>query len=136
MTRNLSSPLLKGISDLLDNFTTLCRRNVSIPVSRQALNKLEESPSQDNLKNALDHGFELGVNNDCSQCIESGGACGYSQNSRSFICYCVDKPHSRTCRDTGEISFVQSHLLMFCHSIHLCSPSSTTHLLIGFSSHS
>ena len=136
VTRNLSSPLLKGISDLLDNFTTLCRRNVSIPVSRQALNKLEESPSQDNLKNALDHGFELGVNNDCSQCIESGGACGYSQNSRSFICYCVDKPHSRTCRDTGEISFVQSHLLMFCHSIHLCSPSSTTHLLIGFSSHS
>ncbi|KAG2281018.1 hypothetical protein Bca52824_052238 [Brassica carinata] len=101
VTRNLSSPLLKGISDLLDNFTTLCRRNVSIPVSRQALNKLEESPSQDNLKNALDHGFELGVNNDCSQCIESGGACGYSQNSRSFICYCVDKPHSRTCRDTG-----------------------------------
>ncbi|XP_013620164.1 PREDICTED: probable serine/threonine-protein kinase At1g18390 isoform X2 [Brassica oleracea var. oleracea] len=101
VTRNLSSPLLKGISDLLDNFTTLCRRNVSIPVSRQALNKLEESPSQDNLKNALDHGFELGVNNDCSQCIESRGACGYSQNSRSFICYCVDKPHSRTCRDTG-----------------------------------
>ncbi|WZZ32537.1 hypothetical protein YC2023_015938 [Brassica napus] len=101
VTRNLSSPLLKGISDLLDNFTTLCRRNVSIPVSRQALNKLEESPSQDNLENALDHGFELGVNNDCSQCIESGGACGYSQNSRSFICYCVDKPHSRTCRDTG-----------------------------------
>ncbi|XP_022551747.2 LEAF RUST 10 DISEASE-RESISTANCE LOCUS RECEPTOR-LIKE PROTEIN KINASE-like 1.4 isoform X1 [Brassica napus] len=101
VTRNLSSPLLKGISDLLDNFTTLCRRNVSIPVSRQALNKLEESPSQDNLENALDHGFELGVNNDCSQCIESGGACGYSQKSRSFICYCVDKPHNRNCRDTG-----------------------------------
>ena len=136
VTRNLSSYLLKGISDLLYNFTTLCSRNVSIPVSRQALDELEESTSQDNLEKALDRGFELGVNNDCSQCIESRGACGYSQNSRSFICYCVDKPHSRTCRDTGEISFVQSHLLMFCHSIHLCSPSSTTHLLIGFSSHS
>ncbi|XP_013620167.1 PREDICTED: probable receptor-like protein kinase At1g67000 isoform X2 [Brassica oleracea var. oleracea] len=101
VTRNLSSYLLKGISDLLYNFTTLCSRNVSIPVSRQALDELEESISQDNLEKALDRGFELGVNNDCSQCIESRGACGYSQNSRSFICYCVDKPHSRTCRDTG-----------------------------------
>ncbi|KAG2281020.1 hypothetical protein Bca52824_052240 [Brassica carinata] len=101
VTRNLSSYLLKGISDLLYNFTTLCSRNVSIPVSRQALDELEESTSQDNLEKALDRGFELGVNNDCSQCIESRGACGYSQNSRSFICYCVDKPHSRTCRDTG-----------------------------------
>ncbi|XP_033140240.1 LEAF RUST 10 DISEASE-RESISTANCE LOCUS RECEPTOR-LIKE PROTEIN KINASE-like 1.4 isoform X9 [Brassica rapa] len=105
VTRNLSSHLLKGISDLLYNFTTLCSRNVSIPVSRQALDELEEIPSQDNLEKALDQGFELGVNNDCSECIKSGGACGYSKNSSSFICYCVDKPHSRTCRDTGLYKF-------------------------------
>ncbi|XP_048610953.1 LEAF RUST 10 DISEASE-RESISTANCE LOCUS RECEPTOR-LIKE PROTEIN KINASE-like 1.4 isoform X5 [Brassica napus] len=104
VTRNLSSHLLKGISDLLYNFTTLCSRNVSIPVSRQALDELEEIPSQDNLEKALDQGFELGVNNDCSECIKSGGACGYSKNSSSFICYCVDKPHSRTCRDTAGLS--------------------------------
>ncbi|CAN6851519.1 unnamed protein product [Brassica oleracea] len=101
VTRNLSSHLLNGISDLLYNFTTLCSRIVSIQVSRQALDELEESPSQDNLEKALDRGFELGVNNDCSECFKSGGACGYNQNSSSFICYCVDKPHNRTCRDTG-----------------------------------
>lgn len=114
VTRTLSSPLLEGISDLLYNFTTLCSRNVSVPVSRYALEELEESPSEDNLDKALDHGFKLGFSPDCSQCLKSGGSCGYNQTLSSFVCYCEDKTHSLACKKRGEISF--EHVLTFKYS--------------------
>ncbi|CAN8243632.1 unnamed protein product [Cochlearia groenlandica] len=101
VTRSLSSPLLGGIRDSLNRFPTICNRNVSIPVTRQALDIMEGTPNLDNLEKALDGGFELGVNRECSRCLRSGGACGYNQNSSSFICYCVDHPHSSICGNNG-----------------------------------
>lgn len=87
VTRNLSSPQLQGITALLNDFRRICRRNVSIPASRPTLTTLERTPSTNNLKKALEEGFNLGVNQECLMCLNSEGACGYNQTSRSFVCY-------------------------------------------------
>lgn len=97
VTRSLSSPLLRGVSGLLNDFKVFCRRNVSIPASRSALNTMERTPTLDNLKKALEEGFKLGLNKDCSMCIESGGSCGYNQVSRRFVCYCEGWTHNHIC---------------------------------------
>uniref|UniRef100_A0A1J3EZM8 non-specific serine/threonine protein kinase n=1 Tax=Noccaea caerulescens TaxID=107243 RepID=A0A1J3EZM8_NOCCA len=87
VTKNLTSPLLQGISGLLSDLRVLCNKNVTIPASGPALASLQSTSNTDNLKKALEEGFELEVNKDCSTCIGSGGACGYSQSSTSFTCY-------------------------------------------------
>ncbi|CAE5963187.1 unnamed protein product [Arabidopsis arenosa] len=99
VTRNLSSPLLSGVNDLLSNFRRLCQRYVSIPASGSALDALQNLPTEDNLKNALKEGFQLQLNQDCPMCMESGGACGYDQTrtSSGFVCYCIDKSSNHTC---------------------------------------
>ncbi|KAF8080815.1 hypothetical protein N665_0921s0009 [Sinapis alba] len=97
VTRSLFSHLPNEFSDLINK--AFCRRNVTIPLTIKALKEMEGSPSPDSLEKALDQGFELGVSDDCSSCIKSGGACGYNKNSRSFVCYCEDKPHTSICRD-------------------------------------
>lgn len=35
--------------------------------------------------------------NNCSNCETSGGRCGFENND--FICFCRDRPHSKTCDD-------------------------------------
>ncbi|XP_010511598.1 PREDICTED: LEAF RUST 10 DISEASE-RESISTANCE LOCUS RECEPTOR-LIKE PROTEIN KINASE-like 2.7 [Camelina sativa] len=97
VTRNLSSPLLQGISSSLNDFRRFCERNVSIPASGPSLDTLQTGPTTVKLKNALEDGFELGLNQECQMCIGSGGACGYNKSSSGFICYCVDEPRNGTC---------------------------------------
>ncbi|EFH64821.1 hypothetical protein ARALYDRAFT_894411 [Arabidopsis lyrata subsp. lyrata] len=58
---------------------------------------MERTPTLDNLKKALEEGFKLGLNKDCSMCIESGGSCGYNQVSRRFVCYCEGWTHNHIC---------------------------------------
>ncbi|EFH63343.1 hypothetical protein ARALYDRAFT_894396 [Arabidopsis lyrata subsp. lyrata] len=94
VTRNLLSPVLQGISNALNDFRRFCSRNVSIPASITALSTLESSPSTDNLKKALEDRFELQVNSDCRTCIDSKGACGFSQTSSKFECYYIEKPQT------------------------------------------
>ncbi|CAH8383096.1 unnamed protein product [Eruca vesicaria subsp. sativa] len=108
VTRKLRSPLRNEFSDLINK--AICRRNISIPVSIQALKVMEESPSADNLEKVLGQGFELGVSHDCSQCIKSGGSCGYNQTLSTFVCYCDDKPHRRTCGDKGLSSAAKAEI--------------------------
>ncbi|KAL0682632.1 hypothetical protein Bca4012_049480 [Brassica carinata] len=98
VTKNLTSPSLDDIRGLLNNFSEMCKRNVSIPASGSALESLQRSPSQDNLKKAIEQGFDLYVNLDCRRCTYSGGACGYNQTSSLFVCYCKDGPHTSTCQ--------------------------------------
>lgn len=88
VTRNISSLLLDDNNGLL--FDKL-RENCT--VSGSALNTLRE----DNLTEILEQGFELGLNQDCTMCIESKGACGYNQTSREFVCYCNDGTHGLNC---------------------------------------
>ncbi|XP_019083200.1 PREDICTED: LEAF RUST 10 DISEASE-RESISTANCE LOCUS RECEPTOR-LIKE PROTEIN KINASE-like 2.5 isoform X2 [Camelina sativa] len=97
VTRNLSSPLLKGVGLSFKEFGRFCERNVSIPASGHSLNALQTSPSVENLGKALEDGFELALDQECVTCIGSGGACGYNKSSSGFICYCVDEPHNGTC---------------------------------------
>ncbi|VVB16089.1 unnamed protein product, partial [Arabis nemorensis] len=89
VTRNNSSPLLDGDNGLRGS----CTREVSIPVSGSALNRL----SEDNLTKILEQGFKLGLNQECSTCIESKGACGYNQTSKGFVCYCDDGTRGVNC---------------------------------------
>ncbi|XP_020865824.1 LEAF RUST 10 DISEASE-RESISTANCE LOCUS RECEPTOR-LIKE PROTEIN KINASE-like 2.8 isoform X2 [Arabidopsis lyrata subsp. lyrata] len=90
VTRNLSSPLLDTSRGLLNNFREMCKRNVSVPASGQALYDLQKSPNPDNLKMALEQGFTLEVNSDCRRCLHSYDTCGYNQTSSEFVCYCKD----------------------------------------------
>jgi hypothetical protein len=109
LTRNLTflppSLKLEGNSFLLNDFGGSCSRNVSNPASRTALNTLESTPSTDNLKIALEDGFALEVNSDCRTCIDSKGACGFSQTSSRFVCYYRQEPQNPT-RNKGIISYM------------------------------
>ncbi|OAP16914.1 hypothetical protein AXX17_AT1G60700 [Arabidopsis thaliana] len=110
VTRNLSFPPLSEINDLLYDFSQSCDRNVSIPASGSTLNILQSTPSNDNLKKALEYGFELELNQDCRTCIDSKGACGYSQTSSRFVCYSIEEPQTPTppnpTRNKGNISYM------------------------------
>ncbi|KAG2253458.1 hypothetical protein Bca52824_083594 [Brassica carinata] len=97
VTTNLSSPLLNGIRGQLEDFGLSCK-TVSIRVSAgPLLDTLRNSRSQENLQRALAEGFQLGVNQECSSCLASKGACGFNQNSGGFVCYCIDETNNRTC---------------------------------------
>ncbi|KAJ0256086.1 Serine-threonine/tyrosine-protein kinase [Hirschfeldia incana] len=100
VTRNLSSPQLQAISPVLANLSVFCDKNVSIPASGPALNTLQLNSSTDDLQKALEEGFKLGLNQDCSICLTSGGACGFNRSSSGFICYNIEKANNRT-RNNG-----------------------------------
>ncbi|KOM53123.1 hypothetical protein LR48_Vigan09g178200 [Vigna angularis] len=53
---------------------------------------------------ALQNGFELnweGDNGECEKCSNSGGECGVDEGDGGFQCFCVDEPHSATCKAFG-----------------------------------
>uniref|UniRef100_M4CJ10 non-specific serine/threonine protein kinase n=1 Tax=Brassica campestris TaxID=3711 RepID=M4CJ10_BRACM len=75
------------IRNVFNSFRVFCDKNVTIPASGPALNTLELNSSTDNLKKALEEGFELGLHQDCSTCLTSGGACGFNRSSIAFTCY-------------------------------------------------
>ncbi|CAN7087066.1 unnamed protein product [Brassica oleracea var. botrytis] len=78
-----------------------CSQDFShIPAFGPALNTLQLTSSTDNLKKALEEGFELGLNKDCSICLTSGGSCGYNRSSSGFICYNIEKANNRS-RNNG-----------------------------------
>uniref|UniRef100_A0A6N2N0H0 non-specific serine/threonine protein kinase n=1 Tax=Salix viminalis TaxID=40686 RepID=A0A6N2N0H0_SALVM len=46
----------------------------------------------------LERGFVLNwVANNCSECDESGGRCGFNYTTYQFKCFCPDRPHARSC---------------------------------------
>ncbi|KAG7548379.1 Protein kinase domain [Arabidopsis suecica] len=92
----VSSPSHSGDRANLAALSASCER-VDIPVSQSALRTVEKNQSLEAMKKALDEGFELSFNNDCSQCVISGGACGFNQKLKAFVCYCADEPHEHTC---------------------------------------
>ncbi|WZY76240.1 hypothetical protein YC2023_022624 [Brassica napus] len=107
VTRNLSSHVLDGVRDLLRVLGVWCA-NVSVPASGPALKILQKFQTSDNLKKVVQEGVELGVDQECYMCIDSGGACGYNQTTRGFVCYCNNGPHSYICssgkRNHGTIT--------------------------------
>lgn len=95
----VSSPSYSGNRASLDGLSASCERNIDIPVSRSAMKTIESNQSLEAINKAIDEGFEVIFNSDCSRCVASDGACGFNQSSRAFVCYCTDEPHKHSCHD-------------------------------------
>ncbi|KAJ0260682.1 Serine-threonine/tyrosine-protein kinase [Hirschfeldia incana] len=93
----VSSALRSWDRAILENSSASCERNVTIPVSRSAVRIEDGSPALETIKMALNEGFEVTPNSECSECTKSNGSCGYNESSRAFVCYCVDGPSKNTC---------------------------------------
>ena len=120
VTSNQSSPLLQRIRNVFNSFRVFCHKNVTIPASGPALTALQLTPSTDNLKKALEEGFELGLNQDCSTCLTSGGACGFNRSSIAFTCY-----NSNRTINNGRISCLHVPTYICYHCLSL--PQNPTH---------
>ncbi|KAF2606524.1 hypothetical protein F2Q68_00045986 [Brassica cretica] len=123
VTTNLSSPLLNGIRGQLEDFGLSCK-SASVRISGPWLDELQKNRTRDNLQRALAEGFQLGLNQECSSCLASKGACGFNQNSGGSVCYCKDEPNNRTCSSrkkdidagrlsTGAIAGLATGVIMF-----------------------
>ncbi|KAH0875271.1 hypothetical protein HID58_072633 [Brassica napus] len=117
VTTNLSSPLLDGIRGQLDDFRSSCK-SVSIPASGPWLETLQRNRTPDNLQKALAEGFQVGLNQDCSSCSASEGACGFNQNSGGFVCYSLEgaNNHHRTVDvglSSGTIAGLAAGVILF-----------------------
>ncbi|CAA7055619.1 unnamed protein product [Microthlaspi erraticum] len=88
---------------ILDVLSSSCTRNVSIPISQSALRIDERNQSLADIKQALITGFKVRFTSDCSQCVESGGACGHNPNSRAFFCHYRNGAHEDTCGSEQKI---------------------------------
>ncbi|EFH64816.1 predicted protein [Arabidopsis lyrata subsp. lyrata] len=88
-----------------ENTTQVCCKESSSSVcdTLHATNYVSLTLSTDNLKEALEEGFEA----DCQTCIHSKGACGYTQTptSSGFVCYYMEEPQNPT-RNKGNISYM------------------------------
>ncbi|PIN24101.1 Serine/threonine protein kinase [Handroanthus impetiginosus] len=80
-----------------------CDTVISVRVNPTALQDSDlPSVSKRLLQDALNNGFWIrwfANNDDCNRCVQSGGVCGYNQESGSFSCYCRDQTHDLTCDD-------------------------------------
>ncbi|XP_022635831.1 LEAF RUST 10 DISEASE-RESISTANCE LOCUS RECEPTOR-LIKE PROTEIN KINASE-like 1.4 isoform X3 [Vigna radiata var. radiata] len=70
---------------------------VAIPIFETNASLVRENK----ITEALRNGFELnweGDNGECEKCSDSGGECGVDEGDGGFQCFCVDGPHSATCK--------------------------------------
>ncbi|CAN8238526.1 unnamed protein product [Cochlearia groenlandica] len=108
-----SSP---GGSNGTDYLNENCKSSVNIPASGSMWK------TSNNQSKIFEHGFELELNQDCSLCIESKGACGYNQTSREFVCYCNDGTRGKTCapRTRSHVSSSVAGVVIFLVLLSLC----------------
>ncbi|CAL8136927.1 unnamed protein product [Prunus armeniaca] len=84
-----------------------CKTEVLVPVFKTAALALENN--QKSVKDAVDEGFELGLqidNDQCNYCEGSGGTCGYNNKTTThggFVCFCKDQPYAITCAVKSDI---------------------------------
>ncbi|PIN16511.1 Serine/threonine protein kinase [Handroanthus impetiginosus] len=81
---------------------TTCDTVISVPVNLMAARALATPTmtSMNLLQESLNKGFSIqwfAINDNCNPCVQSGGVCGYNQESGSFSCYCRDQTHDLTC---------------------------------------
>ncbi|XP_075475816.1 LEAF RUST 10 DISEASE-RESISTANCE LOCUS RECEPTOR-LIKE PROTEIN KINASE-like 1.4 isoform X2 [Primulina tabacum] len=78
-----------------------CSSNIFVPVNQTAASVLARLLTG----NTLESGFSIqwsANNSNCQDCKESGGVCGFNQNSESFACYCSNGTYPFTCNNTGN----------------------------------
>ncbi|XP_021806535.1 LEAF RUST 10 DISEASE-RESISTANCE LOCUS RECEPTOR-LIKE PROTEIN KINASE-like 2.5 isoform X2 [Prunus avium] len=88
----LSDPVANGI----------CKHGVNVPVFSTAAVPLEANPTT--LQDAVDEGFELGLEIDnvqCNNCVDSGGTCGLNTTTGGFSCFCLDQAYAIVCNATA-----------------------------------
>ncbi|PQQ09292.1 LEAF RUST 10 DISEASE-RESISTANCE LOCUS RECEPTOR-LIKE PROTEIN KINASE-like 2.1 [Prunus yedoensis var. nudiflora] len=79
----------------------ICTTGVSIPVFTTAAVALEANRTT--IEEALDGGFELGLqidNGQCNTCVGSGGTCGLNTTTGGFSCFCLDQAYASVCNAT------------------------------------
>ncbi|KAL6286676.1 hypothetical protein ACE6H2_011066 [Prunus campanulata] len=95
--------------------SSFCKEEVNVPVFRTAAVTLEANPTT--LQDAVDGGFELGLQIDnvqCNICVESGGNCGVNTTTGGFSCFCLDQAYATLCNATAPGSQGMS---VPCHSL-------------------
>ncbi|KAH0885780.1 hypothetical protein HID58_061876, partial [Brassica napus] len=98
---SVSSHLYSRKREIINELRASCGSIVNVPVSRSALRIEERNQSAEAIAKALEKGFELSFNRDCSRCRRSKGACGYNNTLGGFVCYCINEPHKHTCEKNG-----------------------------------
>ncbi|KAL6529930.1 hypothetical protein OROMI_028575 [Orobanche minor] len=97
--------LTRELLGLGTNATLICGGNINVPVSLTAAQALA-NPTTDPetvLRDALATGFWIrwqADNDNCDNCVGSGGLCGRNLETRSFACYCRDGSHEFRCNNT------------------------------------
>ncbi|CAL9012737.1 unnamed protein product, partial [Prunus brigantina] len=74
---------------------------VIVPVFTTAVQALVAN--QKTIQEAVDEGFELGLeidNVECNSCVESGGKCGVNDTG-GFSCFCLDQAYAAVCNATA-----------------------------------
>ncbi|KAK4490558.1 hypothetical protein RD792_001240 [Penstemon davidsonii] len=84
-----------------------CRSRISVPVNEFAERDLSNvaTASLIVLQSAFRSGFWIdwaANNSNCENCVESGGVCGYNQDTASFACYCADGSREFTCSNNTQ----------------------------------
>ncbi|KAL6529212.1 hypothetical protein OROGR_014835 [Orobanche gracilis] len=81
----------------------ICERNVVVPVEGGGYGGTgggdEGRNGILNILELLRKGFVLRWKaSDCNECEDSGGRCGFDVGNYHFMCFCPDRPHSRSCK--------------------------------------
>ncbi|CAK7344283.1 unnamed protein product [Dovyalis caffra] len=98
-TTNFS--FLGSSAPTLISYLVSCKNSVIVPLRQSALQSIISNATVPKLVGALNQGFGLEWNakdNLCVTCKDSGGQCGYNQNTAAFACYCADQPQEFSCQ--------------------------------------
>ncbi|KAI3726453.1 hypothetical protein L1987_66250 [Smallanthus sonchifolius] len=90
-------------NNMLNN-SVQCTTQITVPVIQSLADRLALTTSEESdIRSALRAGFNLrwkANNDECDQCVQSGGRCGSSlQQSALFTCYCANESFLLTCNN-------------------------------------
>ena len=83
-----------------------CNFSITVPVLKTAAKAIRDNVSS--LTEVLNHGFEVQWIVDdtaCTECVSSGGYCGYNSSYFQPICFCPDQPYTFRCPEGTYTTF-------------------------------
>ncbi|KAE8667754.1 hypothetical protein F3Y22_tig00112382pilonHSYRG00011 [Hibiscus syriacus] len=92
-----------------------CGVRIMVPVSRSGFDELWSGI--DKIADAWNKGFDVVYVKEmvpCMACRNSGGVCGSNDTSLNFLCFCPDKPYSKSCIVPGMFSSSLNIFLSNC----------------------
>ncbi|XP_071709971.1 LEAF RUST 10 DISEASE-RESISTANCEUS RECEPTOR-LIKE PROTEIN KINASE-like 1.2 [Rutidosis leptorrhynchoides] len=91
-------------------YVVRCENHIDVPVNQTWADQfaVAGTATEEELRSALMAGFKLewtANNDECNQCVKSGGRCGSNSTSPElFACYCANGNFSLTCNNTKNRS--------------------------------